>query len=113
MSNERSMRKVAATALGGTSIEWYDFFLYGTAAALVFPTLFFSERVVFGSTFGPCWGRAGAVLGTCYGVWKQWELERVQVARMQAELRNVGNGRIFKTEEGGIGSVAVAGEVSK
>tara|TARA_B100001057_G_C22789284_1_gene926929 strand:+ start:87 stop:1385 length:1299 start_codon:yes stop_codon:yes gene_type:complete len=37
------MRKVAATALGGTSIEWYDFFLYGTAAALVFPTLFFPE----------------------------------------------------------------------
>ena len=43
MSNETSMRKVAATALGGTSIEWYDFFLYGTAAALVFPVLFFPE----------------------------------------------------------------------
>ena len=39
----RSMRTVAMTALGGTSIEWYDFFLYGAAAALVFPTLFFSE----------------------------------------------------------------------
>ena len=36
-----AMRKVAATALAGTSIEWYDFFLYGTAAALVFPVLFF------------------------------------------------------------------------
>jgi metabolite-proton symporter len=36
-----SMRRVAATALAGTSIEWYDFFLYGTAAALVFPTLYF------------------------------------------------------------------------
>ena len=35
------MRRVAATALAGTSIEWYDFFLYGTAAALVFPTLYF------------------------------------------------------------------------
>ncbi|MAW43098.1 MAG: MHS family MFS transporter [Pseudomonadales bacterium] len=39
----RSMRTVAMTALGGTSIEWYDFFIYGTAAALVFPTLFFSD----------------------------------------------------------------------
>lgn len=39
----RSMRTVAMTALGGTSIEWYDFFIYGTAAALIFPTLFFAE----------------------------------------------------------------------
>ncbi|MCB1670932.1 MAG: MFS transporter [Gammaproteobacteria bacterium] len=38
-----SMRKVALTSLAGGSIEWYDFFLYGTAAALVFPTVFFSE----------------------------------------------------------------------
>jgi len=37
------MRKVALTALAGTSIEWYDFFLYGAAAALVFPTIFFGE----------------------------------------------------------------------
>ncbi len=38
-----NMRKVALTALAGTSIEWYDFFLYGAAAALVFPTAFFGE----------------------------------------------------------------------
>jgi MFS family permease len=38
-----SMRKVAVTALAGTSIEWYDFFLYATAAALVFPAAFFPE----------------------------------------------------------------------
>ena len=37
------MRQVAVTSLGGTSIEWYDFFLFGTAAALVFPTVFYSE----------------------------------------------------------------------
>ena len=37
------MQKVAFTALAGTSIEWYDFFLYGAAAALVFPTVFFGE----------------------------------------------------------------------
>ena len=43
VNKESSMRKVALTALAGTSIEWYDFFLYGAAAALVFPTAFFGE----------------------------------------------------------------------
>jgi MFS family permease len=33
--------KYALIGLGGTCIEWYDFLLYGTAAALVFPTVFF------------------------------------------------------------------------
>ena len=43
-SNSKSnMQKVALTALAGTSIEWYDFFLYGAAAALIFPTAFFGE----------------------------------------------------------------------
>ena len=39
MSNENSesnMQKVALTALAGTSIEWYDFFLYGAAACLLY-----------------------------------------------------------------------------
>ena len=40
-----NMRKVALTALAGTSIEWYDFFLYGAAAALIFPAAFFSENI--------------------------------------------------------------------
>jgi metabolite-proton symporter len=34
-------RKVIVASLIGTSLEWYDFFLYGTAAALVFNKLFF------------------------------------------------------------------------
>ena len=42
-SHSKSMRKVALTALAGTSVEWYDFFLYATAAALVFPVAFFPE----------------------------------------------------------------------
>ena len=33
--------KVAFASMIGTSIEWYDYFLYGTAAALVFNKLFF------------------------------------------------------------------------
>ena len=32
---------VATASLIGTAIEWYDFFLYGTAAALIFNKLFF------------------------------------------------------------------------
>ena len=36
-----SIRLVAMASMIGTTIEWYDFFLYGTAAALVFNRLFF------------------------------------------------------------------------
>ncbi len=35
------VRKAAVASTIGTTIEWYDYFLYGTAAALVFPHLFF------------------------------------------------------------------------
>ncbi|WP_269204030.1 MFS transporter [Nocardioides sambongensis] len=35
--------KVVFASLIGTAVEWYDFFLYGSAAALVFGTLFFPE----------------------------------------------------------------------
>ncbi|MDQ4062618.1 MAG: MFS transporter, partial [Actinomycetota bacterium] len=36
-----SIRPVIVSSFIGTTIEWYDFFLYGTAAALVFNQLFF------------------------------------------------------------------------
>src|SRR5437879_6210113 len=36
-----SVARVVAASFIGTAIEWYDFFLYGTAAALVFGKLFF------------------------------------------------------------------------
>ena len=35
-------RKVALASAVGATIEWYDFFLYGTAAGLVFDKLFFN-----------------------------------------------------------------------
>jgi len=40
-SSKKSLRRVAAASSIGTTIEYYDFFIYGTASALVFPTMFF------------------------------------------------------------------------
>ena len=48
-----SVRLVAMASFIGTTIEWYDFFLYGTAAALVFNRLFFP-------TFDPLMGTLAA-----------------------------------------------------
>jgi MFS transporter, MHS family, shikimate and dehydroshikimate transport protein len=42
-SSDTSIRKVAIASFIGTTIEWYDFFLYGTASALVFARLFFPK----------------------------------------------------------------------
>ena len=42
MTQHSSPRRVAFAAAAGATIEWYDFFLYGAAAGLVFDRLFFS-----------------------------------------------------------------------
>ncbi|HET7881621.1 MAG TPA: MFS transporter [Acetobacteraceae bacterium] len=38
------LRKAVIAATVGTTIEWYDFFIYGTAAGLIFPKLFFPQQ---------------------------------------------------------------------
>ena len=43
------VRAVVASTIG-TSIEWYDYFLYGTMAALVFPSLFFPKSAALTGT---------------------------------------------------------------
>lgn len=37
------LRKVVGASMAGTVVEWYEFFLYGTAATLVFGQLFFPQ----------------------------------------------------------------------
>ena len=46
--DEKAVRKVVISALVGASIEWYDFFLYGVVAGIVFNKLYFpgSDPVV-------------------------------------------------------------------
>ncbi|MFP3123784.1 MHS family MFS transporter [Ectobacillus funiculus] len=43
LTRKKQVKKAAIASIVGTSIEWYDFFLYGTMSALVFPKLFFPE----------------------------------------------------------------------
>ncbi|MEU8824894.1 MFS transporter [Streptomyces sp. NPDC048636] len=39
----RGLRRVATASFVGTAVEWYDYFIYGTAAALVFGPQFFPQ----------------------------------------------------------------------
>jgi MFS transporter, MHS family, shikimate and dehydroshikimate transport protein len=77
--DERSIRKIASISAVGSTVEWYDFFIFGTAAALVFPDLFFPQASptagalltfsVFGVAFlarplgGVVWGHFGDRVG--------------------------------------------------
>ena len=76
----RRLRIVIAASLLGTTVEWYDFFLYATAAGLVFNKVFFPDasslvgtllafatfavgfvmRPIGGLVFGHIWDRIGS-----------------------------------------------------
>jgi len=44
VDHSAQLRKAVIAATVGTTIEWYDFFIYGTAAGLIFPKLFFPNE---------------------------------------------------------------------
>jgi hypothetical protein len=44
------LRKAVIASAVGTAIEWYDFFLYGTAAGLIFGKLYFPNQDVLTAT---------------------------------------------------------------
>jgi MFS family permease len=49
-SDRSESRRVALASAAGTTIEWYDFFIYGTAAAVVFGPQFFPQVSEFAGT---------------------------------------------------------------
>src|SRR5215213_5343927 len=64
-----SVRQVAVASSIGTALEWYDYFLYGTAAALIFNELFFPEAdplvgtLLAFASFGLVFGHFGDKIG--------------------------------------------------
>src|SRR6202451_3247865 len=48
--HSRQLRKAVIASTVGTAIEWYDFFLYGAAAGLVFGKLFFPNQTAVTAT---------------------------------------------------------------
>ena len=71
--HDAQLRKAIVASTIGTAIEWYDFFLYGTAAGLIFGKLFFPNEdpltatlAAFGTYFIGFVGRpiGAAIFGT-------------------------------------------------
>lgn len=50
--SEKEVRRVVFSSFLGTSLEWYDFFLFGTTAAIVFAPLFFPGSSTTAATLG-------------------------------------------------------------
>jgi MFS family permease len=51
-THQKHLRRAVIASTIGTAIEWYDFFLYGIAAGLILPKLFFPQDDPFAATIG-------------------------------------------------------------
>lgn len=60
-ARKKRTRRVVMASVAGNAMEWYDFFIYGTAAALVFGSLFFPKGT------DPLLGTMGAFAGFAVG----------------------------------------------
>ncbi|HZF15349.1 MAG TPA: MFS transporter [Steroidobacteraceae bacterium] len=73
--HSKELRKAVIASTIGTTIEWYDFFIYGTAAGLIFGKLYFPNAspltatlAAFGTYFVGFLGRpVGAAIFGHYG----------------------------------------------
>lgn len=61
VSDQKTLRRTVFASVLGNALEWYDFFLYGTAAALIFAPLFFPAGT------DPILGTMGAFAGFAVG----------------------------------------------
>lgn len=68
IEHDKNLRRVVVSSLVGAVIEWYDFFLYGVVAGLIFNHLYFPEfddrigtmlafAILRGRLCGPSFGR--------------------------------------------------------
>ena len=63
IEHDKNLRRVVVSSLVGAVIEWYDFFLYGVVAGLIFNHLYFPEfddrigTMLRGRLCGPSFGR--------------------------------------------------------
>ena len=87
------MRRVALASCAGTTIEFYDFFIYGTAAALVFPTVFFpalGDSAASVASF--------ATFAVAFGARQQGDHAAITPARSKSKERRSSDGKALSSQ---------------
>ncbi len=74
------LKRVVAASMAGTVVEWYEFFLYGTAATLVFGKIFFAKATSDDSSLPIALYLAGAAAITLIAVYFTRETKGIDLA---------------------------------